>query len=63
MKKGKDYIVFALDVPSIQEAKSYARTLAGRVGMFKIGLELFIASGPEIVKTVRNCRARGYFWI
>ena len=61
MKKGKDYIVFALDVPSIKEAKSYARTLAGRVGMFKIGLELFIASGPEIVKTVRELSGAGIF--
>ena len=61
MKQGKDYIVFALDVPSIQEAKSYARTLAGRVGMFKIGLELFIASGPEIVKTVRELSGAGIF--
>ncbi len=61
MKKGKDYIVFALDVPSIQEAKSYARALAGRVGMFKIGLELFIASGPEIVRTVRELSGAGIF--
>lgn len=49
MKAAKDYIVFPLDVPDPERAKSLVTLLAGHVGMFKIGLELFVRSGPELV--------------
>jgi orotidine-5'-phosphate decarboxylase len=49
MKKPKDYIIFPLDVASPEEAKKYIRLLAERVGLFKVGLELFIRCGPEII--------------
>ncbi len=52
-KKGKDYIVFPLDFPSMEAAASYVRLLDGHVGMFKIGLELFISQGPSVVEQVR----------
>jgi len=52
MKKGKDYIVFPLDVPSADQAKALVSQLDGHVGMFKIGLELFVSSGPSLVKWV-----------
>ncbi len=61
MKRGKDYIVFALDVSTVAEAKDFSRMLAGRVAMFKIGLELFIKAGPEIVKTVKDLSGAGVF--
>ncbi|MBE9571844.1 MAG: orotidine-5'-phosphate decarboxylase, partial [Proteobacteria bacterium] len=48
MKVAKNYIVFPLDVPSLKEAKQYVALLSEYVGMFKVGLELFIRSGPEI---------------
>ena len=54
MKKGKDYLVFPLDCSSVKEAEHYVRILAHRVGMFKIGLELFIHQGPEIVQMIRD---------
>ena len=53
-KTGKDYMVFPLDFASIKEAKSYVRILDGHVGMFKIGLELFIDQGPCVVSMVRQ---------
>lgn len=53
-KTGKEFIVFPLDVPSMGEAKSLVETLGAHVGMFKIGLELFILQGPEVVKMVRD---------
>ena len=42
-----------LDVPTRQEALSLASRLQGRVGMLKVGLELFCAEGPAFVKEVQ----------
>ena len=54
MKTAKDYIVFSLDVPSLKEAEQYVELLSEYVGMFKVGLELFIRSGPEIIKIIKK---------
>ena len=53
IKSGKDYLVFPLDVPTLGEAQVLVRELAPHVGMFKIGLELFISQGPEVVRAVK----------
>ncbi|MFC1813366.1 orotidine-5'-phosphate decarboxylase [Thermodesulfobacteriota bacterium] len=53
MKLSKDYIIFPLDVPSEKEAKQYVELLSGHVGTFKVGLELFIQTGPEIIKFIK----------
>jgi orotidine-5'-phosphate decarboxylase len=47
-------LVVALDVPDAAAAVAMATRLAGRVGMFKIGLELFVAEGPPIVRRIRE---------
>lgn len=58
-KTGKDYMVFPLDFASVKEASAYVRLLDGHVGMFKIGLELFIDQGPSVVAMIREVsRAR-----
>jgi len=58
-KQGKDYIVFPLDFSSVKDAKAYVKLLDGKVGMFKIGLELFIDQGPSVVQMVkRESRAK-----
>jgi len=49
-KQGKDYIVFPLDFSSLKQAREYVKLLDGHVGMFKIGLELFIDQGPSVVQ-------------
>ena len=54
MKKGKDYIVFPLDVPTHDEAIRYVTLLKDHVGLFKVGLELFISQGPDILKAIRE---------
>ncbi|MCD4805091.1 MAG: orotidine-5'-phosphate decarboxylase [Desulfobacterales bacterium] len=54
MKTAKDYIVFSLDVPSLKKAEQYIELLSEYVGMFKVGLELFISSGPEIIKIIKT---------
>lgn len=58
MKSAKDYIIFPLDVPTPEAAKDLVRLLSGDVGMFKVGLELFIEAGPAIVRFIRSRGAR-----
>lgn len=58
-KRAKDYIVFPLDFSSKSDAAAYVKLLDEHVGMFKIGLELFIDQGPDIIRMVREMsRAR-----
>lgn len=57
----RDRIIFALDVPGVKEAARFAGLLKDHVGMFKIGLELFVGAGPEVVKAVRENGGRGIF--
>jgi orotidine-5'-phosphate decarboxylase len=47
-------LIVALDVPDAASALALAARLAGHVGMLKIGLELFVAEGPAIVRTIRE---------
>ncbi len=61
MKTGKDYIIFALDVDSIKDAREFVTVLSSHVGMFKVGLELFVRSGPEIVRMIRGQSGAGVF--
>jgi orotidine-5'-phosphate decarboxylase len=46
-------IIAALDVPSAEQALKLAMEIAPAVGAFKIGKELFVAAGPDIVKKIR----------
>jgi orotidine-5'-phosphate decarboxylase len=48
----KDRIVVALDVETTAQALTLVEQLRGRVGMFKIGKQLFTAAGPDIVRQV-----------
>ncbi len=52
MIEPKDRIIFALDVPSLEQADKYVKLLAPHVGLFKVGLELFTAEGPGVVHKV-----------
>jgi len=49
-----DRIAVALDVPSVREADLLAASLVGAVGWFKVGLELYLAHGPEVVTAIRT---------
>jgi orotidine-5'-phosphate decarboxylase len=46
-------IIAALDVPSAEQALKLAQQIAPAVGAFKIGKELFVVAGPDIVRRVR----------
>jgi orotidine-5'-phosphate decarboxylase len=45
-----DRLIVALDVPSLAEAQKLVEALAGTVGMFKVGSQLFTAAGPDAVR-------------
>lgn len=47
-----DPLIVALDVPDAVHALDLADRLRGRVGMCKVGLELFCAEGPMVVEAV-----------
>jgi orotidine-5'-phosphate decarboxylase len=47
-------LIFALDVDSIEEARSWVEQLQGKVGVFKVGKQLFTRCGPDVVKMVRD---------
>jgi orotidine-5'-phosphate decarboxylase len=49
-----DRLIVALDVPTAADALALAERLQGRVGMLKIGLQLFVAEGPAVVRTIRD---------
>jgi orotidine-5'-phosphate decarboxylase len=46
-------IIVALDVPSADQAVVLAHRVAPHVGAFKVGKELFVSAGPEIVRRLR----------
>jgi orotidine-5'-phosphate decarboxylase len=47
-------IIVALDVSRVDEALRLSRELAPAVGAIKIGSELFVSAGPEIVREIRK---------
>jgi orotidine-5'-phosphate decarboxylase len=50
MTAPRDRICSALDFPSWAEAEPFARAIAPQVGLLKVGLELFAAGGPPVVR-------------
>ena len=57
----KNSLIFALDVPNRKEAERYVCLLADTVGCFKIGLELFIKEGPDVLKIVKQHSSASIF--
>src|SRR6476659_4727288 len=48
----KDRIIVALDLPTKKEALDLVEKLRDQISFFKIGLQLYTAEGPEIVRAV-----------
>jgi orotidine-5'-phosphate decarboxylase len=42
-------LIFALDLPSYDEARAMAERVRDGIGMLKVGLELFVEAGPRAV--------------
>jgi orotidine-5'-phosphate decarboxylase len=47
-------LIVALDVDSRREAVEKVKAIGDPVGFYKIGLELFTAEGPDVVKAVKD---------
>ena len=56
--KPKERIIVALDVPDAERARSIVSELKDSVGAFKVGLQLFTASGPEFVRELVDSGAK-----
>jgi orotidine-5'-phosphate decarboxylase len=54
----KERIILALDVEGFDEARELVERFRGRVGMFKVGKQLFTNSGPRIVEFLKSRGAR-----
>ncbi|MEN9546710.1 MAG: orotidine-5-phosphate decarboxylase, partial [Verrucomicrobiota bacterium] len=50
-------IIVALDLPSAAAALDLARRVAPHVGAFKVGKELFVSEGPDLVRQLRQTGA------
>jgi orotidine-5'-phosphate decarboxylase len=58
MTNAADKIIVALDVPTKKEALGLAEQLRPEISFFKIGLQLYTAEGPEIVRAVLSTGAK-----
>jgi orotidine-5'-phosphate decarboxylase len=47
-------LIVALDVDNRREAEDKIKLIGDSVGFYKIGLELFTAEGPDVVKAVKD---------
>ena len=47
-------LILALDVETMQGAEGLVNLLRGRVGAFKVGLQLFTANGPAAVRAIQE---------
>lgn len=54
MNNPRSSLIVALDVPDRTAALRAADQLAGHVGFFKIGLEIFTREGPRLVEEIKN---------
>ena len=52
--EARSKVIFALDVDNFDAAKQWVSLLGGRVGMFKVGKQLFTAYGPDVVRMIKN---------
>ena len=51
-------LIVALDVDTREAAVEKVKTIGDAVGFYKIGLELFTAEGPDVVKAVKDLGKR-----
>jgi orotidine-5'-phosphate decarboxylase len=50
----RERLIVALDIDSLDQARELVRLLAGEVGMFKIGKQLFTHAGPQAVRLTQE---------
>ena len=53
-KEAQKRLIFALDVPDKKMAFFWVDLLKDKIGVFKIGLELFLSTGPDIIGEIKK---------
>ena len=53
-EEAKKRLILAMDVPSLKEGLQVLDRIEGQVGLVKIGLQLFTATGPRAVEEVKK---------
>jgi orotidine-5'-phosphate decarboxylase len=54
MTQPKEKIIFALDVEHFREAQQWVNLLKDRIGVFKVGKQLFTHAGPKVIDMIRQ---------
>lgn len=54
MRQPKDRIIFALDVARFGDAQRFVGLLKDRIGLFKVGKQLFTHTGPKVVGMIQQ---------
>ncbi len=57
----RERLIFPLDVPNKKEAEKLISLLKDEVGLFKVGLELFVAEGPAFLAYLTDTARVEYF--
>ena len=50
----RERLIVALDLDDLNRVKALVRLLAGELGMFKVGKQLFTHAGPAVVKPIQE---------
>ena len=50
----RERLIFPLDVPDAAAASRLVEALQAQVGWFKVGLELYISQGPDIIRVIKK---------
>jgi orotidine-5'-phosphate decarboxylase len=56
--KMQDRLIVALDVPNALAARELVQRIGEAVGVYKVGLQLFTAEGPDLVRELVRCGKR-----
>ena len=54
----RDRLILALDLPSGEAAEGMVKRMRGRIHLFKVGLELFTAAGPQVITRIHDWGGR-----
>lgn len=54
LQEARKKLIFALDVPDGATAQDLVEKLRDEVGLFKVGLELYLAQGPAVMQDLVN---------
>lgn len=57
-KDAREQLIFALDVPSLTDATRLVKLLSDHVGLFKVGLELFLSGGQGLLTVLTKAAGR-----